>query len=109
MTYLWTNIRMVLGRIRSLLVRPYQVNNQVKEKTWLNMNSVPLYYSLQTLPLINRTLDVHVNTENNLLSVVFIQPNAGNVCNDRYPVFWPLCPLHTFLHSFLSQVLVGNK
>ena len=29
-TYLWINIRMVLGRIRSLLlVRPYQVNNQV--------------------------------------------------------------------------------
>jgi len=29
-TYSWINIRMVLGRIRSLfLVRPYQINNQV--------------------------------------------------------------------------------
>jgi len=31
-TYSWINIPMVLGRIRSLLlVRPYQVNNQVKK------------------------------------------------------------------------------
>jgi len=62
-TYSWINIRMVLGRIRSLLlVRPYQVNNQVNnfvvmtQLNWFDHNMKSQFWEQTIILIVSETV-----------------------------------------------------